>query len=533
MNSYLENLSDNILIDKDKCIFCGNCVQSCVCDNLRLNLAPCQNACPMDLNCQGYVQLVVRNDFEKALELINEKLPFPQIIGRICHHPCEDACERTKVDGQPVALKSLKRFIADHCQSTTHNEYNNISKRPEKIAVVGGGPAGVTASYYLLRSGYNVDIFEAGSELGGMTTNCVPEFRLPHQIAIEEYNIVKKMGANIHCHCKIGSDIYLNELIKKFDSVILSVGCQKNKKIGLAGEDAENVFQSLDFLKSAKNQDRLEIGKRIVVIGGGNTAVDVAQTAYRLGAESINIVCLEKNEEMPVYKDELIDAIEEGITIENGWGVDGFEMLHNKVTGINLKKCSSVFDDNGNFNPIFENDKIRNVSVDTIIIAIGQEPDMTFQETGIIDFHKINPLTLQIDSSNVFIAGDMVTGPKTVIDAMAQGRLAANSVDLFLQGKPLIYGRFGWEGYQTGFHIDTSKVKPIPRVIPSKSSLSSRRTFKEIEKTINQEQAVKESERCLSCGGPYGKYRTCWQCLACEVECQQNALYVEVPYLMK
>ncbi|OQY09455.1 MAG: hypothetical protein B6I30_09790 [Desulfobacteraceae bacterium 4572_187] len=535
MRSYLENLSDNIIIDKEKCIFCGKCVDSCVCDNLRLKLAPCRNACPLGVNCHGYVQLIARNEFDRALDLIEEDLPFPRVIGRICHHPCEEACERLKVDEHPVALRALKRFLADQFDSKIPEGNDNTSYRPEKIAVVGGGPAGATASYYLRCRGYSVDIFEAGSRLGGMTTSCVPEFRLPSEIALREYNKLEKMGVKINYNCKVGTNVSLKELMNEYHSVIISVGCQKSKQLGLEGEESPNVFQALDFLQSAKNMNTLKIGRRVVVIGGGNTAVDAAQTAYRLGADEVRIVCLEKREEMPIFIDELKDAMEEGIIIENGWGPDYFEIENNLVTGIHLKRCISVFDDKGGFQPIYENGEKRYFPVDTVIIAIGQEPDTAFQNStkNEIDFSKVNPITLQIDSSKVFAAGDIVTGPKTVIDAMAQGRDVVESIDRFLKGQPMTYGRFCAEGFETDFPVDISKAESIPRVMPSKINLSSRRNFEEIEKTITKEQAIKESARCLSCGEPHGKFRNCWQCLACEVECPEQALYVEVPYLMK
>ncbi len=535
MKSYLENLSDNIIIDKDKCIFCSKCVDSCVCDNLRLKLAPCRNACPIGQNCQGYIQLIARNKFDKALDLIEEDLLFPHIIGRICHHPCEEACERLKVDGQPVALRALKRFLTDHVDSRISKDNADIPYRSERVAVVGGGPAGATASYYLRRKGYGVEIFEAGSRLGGMTTSCVPEFRLPIKIALKEYNRLEGMGVKINYNCKVGIDVSLKDLMNDYHSVIISIGCQKSKHLGLEGEESSNVFQALKFLQSAKNMNDIEIGKRVVVIGGGNTAVDAAQTAYRLGAEEVRIVCLEKREEMPVFIDELKDAIEEGIIIENGWGPDCFEIENNLVSGIHLKHCISVFDDKGVFQPIYEGDEKRYFPIDTVILAIGQESDTTFQNSvkNEIDFSKVDPVTLQIDSSKVFAAGDIVTGPKTVIDAMAQGRKAAESINLFLKGQPMIYGRFNADGFETDFSIDISKAESLPRVVPLKISVNSRRSFEEIEKTITKEQAINESARCLSCGEPHGKFRNCWQCLACEVECPEEALYVEVPYLMK
>ncbi len=535
MRSYLENLSDNIIIDKEKCIFCGKCVDSCVCDNLRLKLAPCQNACPLGINCQGYVQLIARNEFDKALSLIEEDLPFPRVIGRICHHPCEKACERLKVDEQPVALRALKRFLTDQFDSKIPKDNDKTPCRSERIAVVGGGPAGATASYYLRRSGYGVDIFEAGSRLGGMTTSCVPEFRLPSEIALREYNKLERMGVKINYNCKVGTDASLKELMNEYHSVIISVGCQKSKHLGLEGEKSPNVFQALEFLKSAKNMNNIKIGKRTIVIGGGNTAVDAAQTAYRLGAEEVRIVCLEKREEMPIFIDELKDAMEEGIIIENGWGPDSFKIENKLVSGIHLKRCISVFDDKGVFQPIYGDGERRYFPVDTIIVAIGQKSDTMFQNSvkNEIDFSKVDPVTLQIDSSKVFAAGDIVTGPETVIDAMAQGRIAAESIDLFLQGQPMIYGRFNADGFETDFSVDISKAESLPRVMPSKISVNSRRSFEEIEKTITKEQAIRESARCLSCGRPHGKFRNCWQCLACEVECPEEALYVEVPYLMK
>ncbi|MFZ7101598.1 MAG: FAD-dependent oxidoreductase [Peptococcaceae bacterium] len=536
MSNILEVLSQNIKVDKDKCIFCGKCVDVCIIDNLRMKLAPCRKACPLGLNCQGYAQLIVRGEEEKALEVIGEELPFPGILGRICHHPCESECNRTDVDGSGVDLRILKRYLADSHELVL-KDIEPLEELDEKVAVIGGGPAGLMAAFTLRKKGYQVTIYEASNKLGGMLISCIPEFRLPEEVVQREAAFLHKLGVQIIYNTKIGKDISIDEIIGKYDAVIVSTGTQAAKKLGMAGENSQNIYNALDYLKQAR-QDKaiLNAGRKVLVIGGGNTALNVAQTAYRLGADEVRVVCLEDCQNMPAYEWEVAEALEEGIMIEYGWGPKEFIVKSGQVIGVEFKRCCSVFDDEGKFAPLFSEGESQVFAAEAVIVAVGQEmdPELNLGSIEIKNgFVAADAVTKQTSVTKIFAAGDITVGPKSVADAMAQGREAAISVDRYLQNIPLEYGRDFLASCDIDFNVDLSKAEAIPRVRISKLEGKERATFAELEKGITKEQALMEAKRCLSCGEPYGKFRTCWSCLPCEVECPQEALYVKIPYMMK
>jgi len=536
MSNILEVLTQNIIVDKDKCVFCGKCVDVCIIDNLRLKLAPCRKACPLGLNCQGYAQLITRGEEEKALEIISEKLPFPGILGRICHHPCETECNRNDVDGSGVALRILKRYLADNYELVL-KDIEPQKELEEKVAVIGGGPAGMMAAYTLRIKGYQVTIYEAASKLGGMLTSCIPEFRLPEEIVQRETALLNKIGVQFIYNTKVGKDISLAELTDNYQAVIIATGTQAAKKLGLEGENSQNIYNALDYLKQArKYKEDFNTGRKVLVIGGGNTAINVAQTAYRLGAEEVRVVCLENSQNMPAYKWEVADALEEGIIIEYGWGPKQFIIDDGQVKGVEFRRCCSVFDKDGRFAPQFSEGESQVFLADTVVVAVGQEMDPELN-LGSIEvkngFVVTDAVTKQTSLTNVFAAGDITVGPKSVADAMAQGREAAVSVERYLQNIPLEFDRDPLASCDLDFDVDLSKAEAIPRVSAAKPVGKERAGFEELEKGITKEQALMEARRCLSCGEPYGKFRTCWSCLPCEVECPQEALYVKIPYLMR
>ena len=540
---YLQGLSDNIVVDPQKCTFCGICVERCILDNLRLKLALCRQACPLHTNCQGYVRLIARGDDRKATKVISDVVPFIGILGRICSHQCETSCTRLQVDGEAVAIRDLKRYLADNVELPP---VEMAPERSERVAIIGAGPAGAYAAYLLRQHGFRVEIFDASPGLGGMLATAVPEFRLPAAVLDKEMGILEGMGIVLHLGVRVGTQVTLPELAAEFAAVLIATGAQKSKALGIAGEDLKGVWAGLDFLRSARSAvGKPAVGRAVAVIGGGNTAVDAAQTALRLGAQEVKLICLESRAEMPAFQWEVADACEEGVEIVPSCGPIRFLGRDGQVSGIQTRRCLSVFDAQGRFAPCFDDGQQQEVSADTVIVAIGQTADMSFLDGAEVAFAGsqilCDPLTLQCRKSgddavlhaSIFAAGDIVTGPKTVVEALASGREAAESIRRYLCQENLRYGRAYPGPYDTQFDVDLSKAVPSKRVAPNQLPVDRRRSFLELVECMSEGEARAEAERCLSCGEPYGKFRTCWYCLPCEVECPEEALRVEIPYLLR
>ena len=531
--SYLEALSDNIVVDPRKCIFCGKCADTCILDNIRVQLAPCRQACPLHTNCQGYVQLIARGDDQKAMKVLGEALPFPGIVGRVCSHPCEDACSRREVDGQSVAIRDLKRYLAD---SVSLPPVEVKADHPEKVAIVGAGPAGAMAAYLLRQEGIQVTLYDANQRAGGMLAVGVPEFRLPASVLDGEMGILARLGVVLRLGVRVGADLPLAELVENNDAVLLATGAHVSKRLGLAGEGLDGVFDGLAFLRAARAEAKPAVGAKVVVIGGGNTAVDAGQTAHRLGASQVTIVCLEHRSEMPAFAWEVEDALDEGIAVLNGWGPAAFLQNEGKVSGLALRRCLSVFQGQ-RFAPTYDDADRRQLEADTVVVAIGQDADLAFAN-GLVPTAggrlAADPVTLQCQGlAQVFAAGDALTGPKTVVEALASGKEAAESIRRFLLGESLTYSRGYLGPYETDFAVDKSQAVVCPRVAPRKADEAARRTFAELQQGMATVEARAEAGRCLSCGEAYGKFRNCWYCLPCEIECPEEALRVEIPYLLR
>lgn len=532
--SYLQALSDNIIVDAQKCTFCGICAEVCILDNIRVQLAPCRQACPLHTNCQGYVQLIARGDDQKAMKVLAEGLPFPGIVGRVCSHPCEDACSRREVDGQAVAIRDLKRYLADNVGLPP---VAIAAERPEKVAIVGGGPAGAMAAYQLRKEGFRVTLYDANQRTGGMLASGVPEFRLPARVLDEEMSILARLGVALRLGVRIGADLPLADLLEQNDAVLLATGAHLSKRLSMSGEDLAGVHDGLGFLRAAKNGTTPALGRTVVVIGGGNTAVDAAQTAHRLGAAQVSIVCLESRQQMPAFAWEVEDALEEGIALRNGWGPAQFLQKASRVSGLLLRRCASVLDKDGRFAPSYDEADREQIEADTVIVAIGQEADLSYLGGAApVSGGRLaaDPLTLQCYGlTKVFAAGDALTGPKTVVEALASGKEAAESIRRYLVGDSLTYGRSYLGPYETEFPVDKSKAVARPRMQPRKVGGATRRTFAELQQGVLEGEARAEAGRCLSCGEAFGKFRTCWYCLPCEIECPEDALRVEIPYLLR
>ncbi len=530
--NFLTSLSDNIRIDREKCTACMRCVEVCILDNLRIQWSPCRQACPLGMNCQEYTRLLALGKPDKGGETIREVTPFGGILGRVCSKPCEAACNRTQVDGQAVAIRDLKRYLADQDSTPWKAPVNGNASG--KVAIVGAGPAGLTAAFFLRSQGFPVTLYDKESVPGGLMRLAIPEFRLPAEVLDRELGFIRTMGIHFEGNRTWGKDLDPGELAEEFDAVLLAFGAYGSVQLNIPGERHSTVWPALEFMREVREKKTPAIGARVVVIGGGNAAIDAAQTAWRLGAEKVQVVSLEKREEMPAFPWSITEAEEEGVMVLNGWGPMEFHVEKGRLVSVRLKKCVSVFDPRGNFSPIYDEKNTLDLSADTVILATGLKRedhllDPAMKKAGEARF---DPLTLQAPQKKFFLAGDCLRGPKSLVEAMAQGKEAALSIQRLLRGESLHYGRGNGNPYELQFEVDLSKAKPRPRAAMGHLSMAQRRKFEEVALGFSQEEAQAEAERCINCGVPVG-LRTCWFCLPCEIECPEEALYVEIPYLLR
>jgi len=492
-------------------------------------IAPCTYHCPVKLNVRDYVGLIAEGRFLDALDLIRERLPFPGIIGRICNHPCEDVCLRGKEVDQSIAICALKRFVADYEVGKREIPVPNIEqKRKERVAIIGGGPAGLACAIELRKMGFRITIFEAHDKLGGMLYLGIPPYRLPKDVLEREVSIIDKMGIEVKYNTRVGNDISIEEIRNHYNALFVSPGAHGNRHLGIAHEDAKGILNGIEFLRKINKKEKVTIGSKVAVIGGGNVAIDVALTAKRCGASEIHMVCLETWDEMPATRSEIHQALEEGIRIHTSWGPkEIFLSSDGSVNGIICRECISVFDREGRFNPCYEDSSTKELKIDTLILAIGQAVDTGFLRDieGVECYHdgriKVNPITLETTVKGIFSGGDAVTGPKMAIDAIAQGRKAAESIRRYLEGRDLTEGRLAEED---------SLVEDAPPFLKKKTRISipsishdERRDFTEVYQTLNEEDARAEAERCMNC-------RACLGCRICEEVCKPEAInYREEP----
>jgi len=532
----LEALADNIAVDHNKCIHCGVCVETCILDNLRLKLAPCSHACPLGVNCQGYVQLIRRGRDEEALKILEEKLPFPEILSRLCSQPCEDKCHRKQTEGQAVNIRGLKRYLTERYERQSPFVPETAAATGKKVAIVGAGPAGLTAGDDLSRQGQAVVMFDAEDEPGGMLRWAVPEFRLPGRILERELSRLSKMGVDFRCNMTLGKELGLEELVRDFDAVLIATGCPQPKKLGIGGEDSPGVLHALPFLRASRAGAPQSVGRRVAIIGGGDVAVDCAQTARRLGAAEVVVISLEEDTALPAHPNVVRGARAEGIVFRGTWGPQAILIENGRLKGVQLKKCVSVFDAMSNFMPVYDLCQTDFVEADTVIVSIGQQAELgclTASRIASQEAVACDALSLQTQMVSVFVAGDVSTGPSSVVHAMAAGRRAAESIRRFLRGEDLRFGRSYAGPYEMEYAIDTSRASLATRSENPLDGFKGPGDFNELELPLTEENARCEAERCYSCGEPFGKYRTCWFCLPCEVECPHDALWVEIPYLLR
>jgi NADPH-dependent glutamate synthase beta subunit-like oxidoreductase len=527
----------NIFIHRDKCFFCGICVDRCIMDNLRMYLAPCRAACPIHTNCQGYVRLIAQGKEEEAAKVLRSGLPFAGIIGRVCTAPCEDRCERRKADNAPVHIRALKRYLADNHPTIVHGQVPTARGTGKHVAIVGAGPAGLMAAHDLAVQGHSVVVFDAASTPGGLLCWGVPAFRLPLAEVEKSVRLLEAMGIAFQTGQSLGKELDVDKLEREWDAVLLATGAGSGARLGIPGEELPGVLDGLDLLRRARDGQAITPGRSVVVIGGGNTAVDAALTCCRLGAAQVTLVCLEARNQMPAFAAEIAELLEEGREIRNGWGPRRIRMSGGQGLTIDLSRCLRVFDEEGRFAPQLEEPIGLSLTADAVVVAIGQRRELSGYPADLRPFSGssiADPLTLQTKRPKVFVAGDALTGPRSVIEAMAQGQEAAVSIDRLLSGETLRWGRAYWDGSCiTEFPIDTSGAIPRSRATLPRRPIAARHLQAEVEESMDHKVALEQAERCLNCGRPGEVNGTCWFCLPCEIECPVEALEVRMPYLVR
>jgi NADPH-dependent glutamate synthase beta subunit-like oxidoreductase/2,4-dienoyl-CoA reductase-like NADH-dependent reductase (Old Yellow Enzyme family) len=481
-------------------------------------MPPCQNTCPAGLDINAYVLMASRGQLEESYRYIKQYIPFPGVIGRVCPHPCEKECNRGKLD-DPIAINNVKRFVADHVMNNgLEGKYAYIKpqslpekcpiSRKEKVAIVGAGPAGLTAAYFLIKKGYAVTVFEAEATAGGMMAFGVPEHRLPRNVVKWEIDALKKMGIEIKTKSPVGNPEDLKK--KGYAAVFVAVGSQNSAKLNVPGEDAAGVLQALSFLKDVNSGKKVAVGKKIVVIGGGSVAIDVATCALRLGAPDITVTCLEcSHDEMPAQNEEIEQAIEEGIKVDMSWGPKQIIVSGGKVKGVELKRCTTCYDQAGKFAPKYDEKETKKIDADMVITAIGQRVDLSFMDGSKIKTTRRGTIetaerSLATNVAGIFAGGDVARGQGTMIEAMADGKKAAIAIDCYLRGAelpppppPVILADVTEPAFQ--FHL-REYVKETREKAEATPAAKRKDNFTEVNLGFaNKETCVKEARRCLTC----------------------------------
>ncbi len=480
-------------------------------------------ACPAGVNVKAYVSLIAAGKFHEALHVVREKNPLPGICGRVCTHPCETYCNRNQVDA-PVAIRALKRFVADYeLEHPIPKPKETAGTRKEKIAIIGSGPTGLTAAHDLAKSGFNVTIFEELSEPGGMLIAGIPTYRMPRDILKIEIDYIRNLGVKIITNKKISGKQAYNKLLKDYDAVYVAIGAHIGKKLGIPGEDDYKGFlDAVTFLRDVNLDTPQKPGEKVIVIGGGNSAIDAARTALRLGSE-VNIVYRRTRQEMPANEEEIKDAEEEGIKIHYLAAPVNIIGKNGKVTGLECTKMKlGEPDESGRARPIPIKNSEYIIEADVIIPAISQEPDLSFlPKDHNIDISRWQTFTadkntMATNIPGVFAGGDAVTGPNTVINAIAQGHVAANSIERFITGEKLEQSDSKTKPIETEIKIDLINQPKTKRAsIPMQKVSERKHSFKEVEYCFDKATAIAEAQRCLRCG-------PCDECYICVSECDKG-----------
>jgi NADPH-dependent glutamate synthase beta subunit-like oxidoreductase len=523
------------------CVMCGRCEDACpngirildITRALRARSpaeripdaeAPCIEACPAGIDVPGYLRLISEGKNAEACALIMERAPFPGILGRVCGRPCEAACVRAEVN-EPIAICAAKRYAADQTETIPEGVFAKEPDTGRKVAIIGAGPAGLTAAFYLRKKGHQVSVFEARSKPGGMLRYGIPRYRLPEDILDQEIDRVLSVGIDLRTDQTLGDSLQPARL-KDYDAVFVAVGAQSSKRIPLEGSGLEGVVWGLDFLIRLNEGKEVDVKENIAVIGGGDVAIDVALSALRLGARRVVLACLENREEMPANPWEIKMAEEEGVEILNSWGPHKITGSNGEVSGITLVGCVSVFDDGGNFAPVFD-DTIKRLEADQVILAIGQTAEVGFchefgfaeggsdlpVENGLI---SANPTTQETEVAGVFAGGDSVSGPSAVVDAIAAGWRAAIHIDRHLGGDGIVSvsreksaAALSYDGKRQAGFAELKRAEP-----PTVDVAKRHEGFAEVELCLGDDQASGEVRRCLHCDLE--------RCLAMEIRAKER-----------
>lgn len=507
---------------KDDAILRGK-MESIVSECMGESPAFCVATCPLHIDVKGYVGKIAEGDFREALAIIRKDLPFPGILGRICAHPCEEKCKQNE-EKEPLAIQQLKRFAANYDSEFEWDINIEENQGQQKVAIIGAGPAGAMAAYILRKKGYMVTIFEKLPVVGGMMRVGIPAYRLPREVIDFEYSILPLMGVNIHLNTEIGKDIKFEDVLNEYDAVFIAAGAHKSIMLNAPGKELEGIEPGVSFLRNVSLDQPQNFGKKIVVIGGGNVAIDVARSAVRKGAEEVIMVCLEQKHEMPAHSWEVEEAEEEGIKIINGYGIKQF-LGDGKVAKIDLVKCVSLLDSEGKFNPKYCEEENLLIDTDMVILAIGQGVESEFLN-GYADILApngkviVDPITLQTTNSKIFAGGDMIGRPLIAIEALAHGKKVAISIDRYFKGEDLNINREKEGTFETTLVRDIKDeekgtIRTKVRRIPIEKRMT---TFDEVEIGFTEKCAIHEATRCLQC-----------ECKLCMKECIMLNEFCEYP----
>ena len=573
-------------VEKQNCVACGKCVEACpagavklgqkLCDKEgceitypriplpgdqpwgehmwshnyrdtnRINCydtgtAPCKTACPAHIGIQGYLQLAKEGRYEDALALIKKDNPLPAVCGHVCNRRCEDACTRGTID-EAVAIDEVKRFIAER---DLNAETRFIPKKTipslkggfkEKIAIIGAGPAGLSCAYFLALTGYKPTIFEKNAEPGGMLRYGIPSYKLEKDLLAAEIDVICQLGVEIRCGVEVGKDVTIEDLREQgYKGFYAAIGCQRGRKPGISGENAEGAYTAVDFLRKAGEKESFALEGDVVVVGGGNVAIDAARVSSRCTDAKISMFCLETREKMPASNEEIEEALEEGIELNCGWGPKEILEEDGHVRGVVFKKCTRVFDAQGRFSPEYDENDTVTVPCRHVIFSVGQAIDWGHMLDNLhVELRPnggalANKLTYQTSEPDIFVGGDVYTGPKFAIDAIAAGREGAVSLHRYVhENCTLTIGR----NRRDFIELDKENIKvetydSSSRQIPPKADVKEQaKTFRDLSQSLSEEQVKKETSRCLSCGASVVDPNKCIGCGICTTKCMFDAIHL-------